>query len=87
MVQARAVVLFQEDEHVGSGLEKGGWNVERHLGTHGRPVAEDGGQDLHWLLVTDGGLPVAAHIEAVEEGDTLVPAREVQEGVKWLRHA
>ena len=60
MVQARAVVLFQEDEHVGSGLEKGGWNVERHLGTHGRPVAEDGGQCLHWLLVTDGGLPVAA---------------------------
>ena len=43
MVQARAVVLFQEDEHVGSGLKKGGWHIERHLGTHGRPAAEDGG--------------------------------------------
>ena len=43
MVQAWTVVLFQEDEHVGSGFEKGGWHIERHLGTHGRPVAEDGG--------------------------------------------
>ena len=57
MVQARAVVLFQEDEHVGSGLEKGGWNIERHLGTHGRPVPEeDDGQSLHWpLMMTDCG--------------------------------
>ena len=42
MVQARTVVLLQEDEHVGSGFEKRGWHVERHLGTHGRPVVEDG---------------------------------------------
>ena len=43
MVEARSVVLFQEDEHVGSRLEKGGWHIERHLGTNGRPVAEDDG--------------------------------------------
>ena len=57
MVQARALVLFQENEHVGSGLEKGGWHVERHLGTNGRPVAEEDGdgQCLHWLLMTDCG--------------------------------
>ena len=42
MVKARAMVLLQEDEHVGSSFEKGGWHVKSHLRTHRRPVAEDG---------------------------------------------
>lgn len=42
MVEARTMVLLQEDEHVGSRLEEGARHIERHLWTHNRPEGEDG---------------------------------------------
>ena len=37
MVEARTMVLLQEDEHVGSSFEKGARHIEGHLRTHNRP--------------------------------------------------
>ena len=42
MVEARTMVLLQEDEHVGSRLEEGARHIERQLWTHNRPEGEDG---------------------------------------------
>ena len=42
MVEARTMVLLQEDQHVGSRLEKGARHIERQLWTHNRPEREIG---------------------------------------------
>ena len=42
MVEARTMVLLQEDQHVGPRLEKGARHIERQLWTHNRPEEEDG---------------------------------------------